>query len=57
MKTYIYRPDKKLPDIDFDYLYLPSGRKYQEPEEKSAPHPMEKVARPPIRPTFIEVNK
>lgn len=57
MRILIHRPDKwDNPKIDKDLLYYPNGKKYQEPEVERK-HPLDKIYRPKITSSFVEVER
>ena len=57
LRVYVYRPDKKEMDIDKELLYNPNGEKYKEPKKTIPIHPLDKIYRPKITSSYIELER
>lgn len=57
LKVYIYRPDKKEKNIEKELLYNAKGEPYREPKKIIPSHPIDKIYRPKIKSSYVEVER
>lgn len=57
LRIYVYRPDKKEKNIEKELLYNPKGDPYREPQKIIPRHPLDKIYRPKITSSYIEVER